>query len=475
MTPHASPPMGPFLGLDLPDHGDGRLNRRQVTSQLAFAASAGVEMTIPDALGSDARAEGFYRFVRNKEVLPEAIIAPHVKAVLAHSMHGATVVIHDTTNIQLPSLNGAQDIDDLGNGQSGFRAHTAIIVDELGATPIGLAHLEIVDRVAKSPDKKRSRKDSEGLRWGRGVQAVANVTTERAEVIHVCDREADDYSLMAGVQALGQKFIIRANQDRMTATVGQTKERIFSLIGKAPLIGHCTVDVPPSQTVNRRRKDTKRTDRTARTATLQLRAIPVRLLRPKNQPGKGQPRYLDLWVIDAREECPPDGEADLHWTLWSNLPTTTVAEALRALALYRARWRTEELYKALKTGLAFGKTRFESKFTACRALALMLPVAAGLLRLRAMENLAPTLAGEHILDPIQIRVLHALDPKLPAKPTIGDVLRSIARLGGFLIQNKKAGWLVLGRGYSKFLLASAAWKFSRNLALSPLEASLVAM
>ena len=38
----------------------------------------------------------------------------------------------------------------------------------------------------------------------------------------------------------------------------------------------------------------------------------------------------------------------------------------------------------------------------------------------------------------------------PKKPTAGDVLLAIARLGGFLKSNKVAGWQVLGRGFEDF-------------------------
>ena len=38
---------------------------------------------------------------------------------------------------------------------------------------------------------------------------------------------------------------------------------------------------------------------------------------------------------------------------------------------------------------------------------------------------------------------------LPLRPTVADVMIAVARLGGFITQNKVPGWQVLGRGWEQ--------------------------
>ena len=457
-----------FIGLGLPEHPDKRLNRRQVSIQMAFAGAAGSQATIPDALVSSAKSEGFYRFVRNNRVDVSEILRPHADAVFAEEIAGTTLVIHDTTSIHQATAENAEDVYTIGPNLKGYLTHVALVVDEVDCMPIGVAHAEVVERTGDE--------GYEAGRWLRAVSSVAKRTRSREGVVHVCDREGDSYPLMAHIRNQGEDFVIRQSQDRNIQQVGTDDSAMVmsKAFANADPWGSIQVHTPSRIRNNPRPKEKKRTDRTERDAVLQIRVIELNIQRPKRTKTE-LPRELKVWVVRALETSPPTEEDPIDWWILTSLPVRDMTDAARVMRIYKARWLIEELFKALKTGLAFGETRFESRATSSRALALMLPIAAGLLRLRAFARLRPDSPATVILDNSQVDFLASVDRRLPASPTAADVMKSIARLGGFLKQNKVAGWLVLGRGYVRFITACAGWKLAKGIPLSAIEEAVIEM
>lgn len=457
----------PFLGLGLPDHGDERLNRRQVAILGAFARSAGSQQTAPAVIGSNAGAEAYYRLVRNKRVDVGAVIKPHVDEVFMQQTEGSLLVAHDSTNIRHSTADDADDMYDLGGGDEGYVAHVSLLIDEQHAAPIGVGHLEVVDRTGEA--------GHEPGRWLRGVAAVATGARGHEQVIHVCDREGDSYPLMNFICQLAQDFVIRESQDRLVIDDDGNERRISVAIEQVATVGALVVEVPARTADKPRPKDKKRTDRSERQASLEVKVLRTRLKRPARRAGEDLPEELPVSFVVARELNPPKGEAPIDWRLWTTLPVRGLDDAARVTSIYKARWRIEELFKALKTGCGFGSTRFESRATSSRALALQLPIAVGLLRLRALGTVGQSTPATKVLDPTQLEVLRTFDKKLPAMPTASDAMWAIARLGGFLPQNKRAGWLVLGRGLTHLLALSLAWKVARGEAPSAMERATVEM
>jgi hypothetical protein len=67
------------LGLTVPDHGDRRLNERQMTVMERLAERP--RDAIPHAMATEAEAEAYYRFIRNPRVEAADILQPHFQAV----------------------------------------------------------------------------------------------------------------------------------------------------------------------------------------------------------------------------------------------------------------------------------------------------------------------------------------------------------------------------------------------------------
>lgn len=285
--------------------------------------------------------------------------------------------------------------------------------------------------------------------------------------MHVCDREGDSYVLINKILKHGHDLVIRDSFNRRVVTTTGTS-LVLDAIENQEVLGKIVVDVPARKRQPSRPKEKKRKDRSQRQAKLELRAISVRIQRPASVSDE-LPAELSLGFVMAKEIRAPSNEDPIDWRVWTTLPIESVDHVTRVLNIYKARWRIEELFKALKTGCGFGSTRFESRDTSARALALHLPIAVGLLRLRAVSDAEKESPASSVVDDTQLAVLRAVDKKLPQEPTAADVMWAIARMGGWLPQNKRAGWIVLGRGYAMLLTMSLAWKLARGETPSPLE------
>jgi len=121
----------------------------------------------------------------------------------------------------------------------------------------------------------------------------------------------------------------------------------------------------------------------------------------------------------------------------------------------------EEYFKALKTGCAVEKRQADSWHSMLNILALLVPIAWGLLRLRTVTRWEPTAPAAVVLTPEQLKVLRrASTPKLPRRLSARDAMLAVARLGGHLRSNGEPGWLVLGRGYTELLSLAAGYRLA---------------
>jgi hypothetical protein len=459
-----------YLGADL---GDARLNARLPAIGLRMGEQP--EGSFPEAAANDAELEATYRFVNNRRVSPEAILAPHVRQTVQRaSTCDSPVVAHDTSEFSF-GTSSREDLGPVGQGGSyGFYGHFALVVDPSAArAPLGVVSLEIVrrSRKKKTHSGKTAKDDPENEfhRWGRVVEdAQAKLASVRP--IHVMDREADSYELMAQLVHNGTRFVIRLSQStrRVAAESGAAGE--FEPVGEAVVraLTKAHRDVPiaarsrsPLPAARKRHPP-----REARTAHLEVSATTVTLQRPHSS-ETSQPKTLTLNVVRVSEPEPPTGESPIEWRLWTTEPVNTEAEILAVVDFYRCRWRIEEFFKALKQGCAIEKRQLESHRGLVNTVALMTPIAWRLLNLRTLAREPGHLPAAHALSPRQLLCLAAAlhrrgRPPLPAEPNVRDVMLGVAALGGHIKNNGEPGWIVLGRGLDDLLMIELGYILAKN-------------
>jgi hypothetical protein len=271
----------------------------------------------------------------------------------------------------------------------------------------------------------------------------------RERIIHVADSAGDSYAVLNALIHGGSRFVIRGGHDRSVAAEDRaqtTLQQVFSDVE-----GRClrTVKLSPRQRHPTRRP--RYAIRKYREAQLQFKATTVTIVRPGNQ-SPSLPATVRVNVVQVTEVDAPADAEPVEWLLHTTEPIDTVDEVLRIVDFYRARWLIEEYFKAIKTGCAFQKRQLESWHTLRNALAMLIPVAWGLLRMRSLSRNHPEAPADRVATTVQLHILTGL-PATKGMPlgTVRDVLFAVARLGGHLKQNGEPGWQVLGRGYEDLL------------------------
>jgi hypothetical protein len=436
------------------DFGDRRLSTRLVA--LAERLARAPDQSFPKAAGSDAALEATYRFFGNEAVTPEAILAPHIAATRSRCAQAeAVIVAHDTTEFRFSSAR-----EDLGRVASetshGFLGHFALAVAAVNRAPLGILGMETVFRERGSRSSQRADRppgERESRRWLELVHRASAALSGVPAAIHVMDREADAFELLAAMTAERHRFIVRLQFDRsVDATVG--RGRISEVIkGRRTLL---TREVMLSARVPRQGDPLSRAKkhpyRRARMASLRVSATSVTIRRPSNVTGQA-PARLHLNVVRVQEMGAPRGVDPIEWRLVTSEPIDTADDVAAIVDGYRARWVIEEYFRALKQGCAYEKRQLESKHALLNALAVFTPVAWQLLALRQLSRDAQATPADRVLSPLKITLLQRHpDTRLVPEPTIRQAMMAIAMLGGHIKNNGEPGWIVLGRGYEDLLL-----------------------
>ena len=200
--------------------------------------------------------------------------------------------------------------------------------------------------------------------------------------------------------------------------------------------------------------------RDRRTANLSFSGRPLTIKRPKNIPAGNLPAQIALNVVHIWEPAPPEGEEPVEWTLLTSEPISTAEEIRTVVNYYRTRWVIEEFHKALKTGCAYETRQLTTYHSLVVALMIFLPIACRLLFLKSLARTDPDAPASRFLSETELDVLRTFSKRvrLGPKPTIFDVTRAIAGLGGHLKRNGNHGWITLSRGMEKLLSLTEGWE-----------------
>lgn len=459
-----------FVGADL---GDRRLARRLLMLATALAAAPG--KSLPEATGDRSQCEAAYRLLNNRKVTPGAISAPHIqRTVFRASEAKVAVVVHDTTDLEFSS--GRKGLGYLRKDDHGFLLHCSLVVAGDGSRrPLGLLATETWVRTGpakrKTPEtnlERATRSDKESERWLRQMIASEECVGSAASLVHVADREADAYLLMARAWQRSSRFVVRMARDRAVRDyLDEEKGHARQLLRERGEI-QLEMEVPLS------RREAKGPlprpslmPREARSARLTVKSATLELRKP-SYVHENVPPWLEVNAVLVYEPAPPDGEPPVEWVLFTTEPIETPKQVETVVRYYRTRWVIEELFKALKSGCQFEKLQLESYDALRNALAIMLPIAWRMLLMRALVRATPKAPAETVLSTIELAALRGVSSKkLGPKPTAKEVLIAIAVLGGYLGHGRKPrppGWLVLARGFNQLVLIARGYAIARGLA-----------
>jgi len=442
-----------FARSTLPDE---RLQKRLIAMATDFAEHP--TASIPQASGSWHRSKAAYRFFDNDGVQPEAILAGHVQATVQRMGSRPVVLcLQDTTPVNYSTHPRTQGLGPISNNRDktlGLFLHCTLAVSPTGQ-PLGVLHARSWARTtatfgrSSNARNRTPRAQKESQKWLDSFQACQGLAPQCPEttLVNIADREGDLYDLFQQALAPGSRVhcLVRAQHNRR---VTHPQQYLWEQLAARRVSGHLEVQVPA--------KD----GRPARLANLAVRFTKVDLQPPclkEDQPP------LSLWAVEARQVHTPKGAKPICWRLLSTLPVESFEAAGQKVRWYAQRWQIEVLHKVLKSGCQIEQRQLETVARLRRVLMLDLVVAWRVMSLCKAARETPQGLASDWLASEEWQALQAYTNEgKPSRrpPTIGQAVRWIAQLGGFLARKSdgEPGPIVIWRGLSQLKAITKAWQ-----------------
>jgi hypothetical protein len=295
-------------------------------------------------------------------------------------------------------------------------------------------------------------------RWSAQVLDVHGLGLAPDRVVHLMDREADDYEILALLKGIGGRFVIRVQHNRKLGD-----GRLRQIAAEATL--QAEREVPLSKRAGKAGPKQRKVHPKRRSRMAQLAVSSTRVSIPRNPRARGSEREeLELNLVRVWEPEPPENEPPVEWLLYTSEPIDSAEQVLKVVDWYCARWTIEEFFKALKQGCALEKRQLGDLHGLTNATALFLPIAWKLLVLKCEDATRPLEPATTVLQDDELEVLRLLAKKpLSDVPTIREALYAIAALGGHLKYNGPPGWQTLARGYERLCAVLEGYRLHREL------------
>jgi len=149
----------------------------------------------------------------------------------------------------------------------------------------------------------------------------------------------------------------------------------------------------------------------------------------------GKPGAVTVTCVIAREIDAPKGAKPVEWRLLTNRAAPELEDIIELIDWYRARWEIEMFFNVLKNGCRVESMQLGSIDGIERALALYMVVAWRIAHLMRLGRTCPELDANLFFSPDEIHGAHLLTntaQPTDRPPTLNEVLRLVARLGGFI-------------------------------------------
>jgi hypothetical protein len=406
--------------------GDERRKRRVIRMVEQFAASPGA--SIPKACGNPADTKAAYRALGSEAISAEAIRHAHARATIERTRGLKRVLcLEDTASVDFSTRPGIEGLGTLENRWlRGLLLHTGLVVTPDGL-PLGILHQQVWARPEEELGKKHTRRarpieEKESFRWLEMVDTAESLLPLDLEVWVVGDREADIYELFAMERQARTNLVVRVSQDRRVES--EHGKTLHEVAERAPVLGTAKIAVPRS----RKRKKRK--------AKLEVQACSLKLEPPRHHLDREQYAPVPVHLVRVREKgTTPEGEEPIEWVILTTVPVQDLAQALEVVEAYAQRWKVERYHYVLKSGCRIEDLQLESADRIERALAIYNVVAWRLLYMTYVARIEPDLPCTAVLEEDEWRALFIIGaartlPESP--PSVREVVRMIAKLGGFL-------------------------------------------
>ena len=403
-----------FGGAEL---GDGRLTHRLIKIASDFADKP--TASIPNACSGWAETQAVYRFFdqasEKKQALGwEAVLSPHMESAKTRMrQHPVVLCLQDTTELD---FNG-QSTEGLGplsyEAQRGLYLHPTYVVTP-EREPLGVIDAWIWAREFKDADGTRPG-ILESIRWIEGYERVAEaaVTMPGTRLVYVADRESDMLGLMQRAHALETPadWLLRSQHNRCLPAGG----KLWTKVRAGEALGEIEFRLPA------RGKQA-------------ARLVRQKLLACRTEFSDGQGGRFPVTGVIAQEIGAPNGVKPIEWRLLTNREALSFDAVVTLIDWYRARWEIEIFFNVLKNGCRVESLQLGHIDKIELALAVYLVVAWRLAHLVRLGRTHPDLSACELFSEEEWKGAYLLAKQTPpaTPPNLRQMIRQIARLGGFL-------------------------------------------
>jgi len=445
-----------FARIDL---GDKRLDARLLSLSVDLAAQP--QAPINQACQDWAATKAAYRLFDNEKAQPERILLPHQQQTRERmAAYARVLAIQDTALFNYSAHPMTQGLGPIGTPEQtlhGLVMHSTL-VHSLQGLPLGLATQEIwardeatvEEQQQQQKKKQRQIEEKESFKWITALRGTVELAPPAVEVVTVCDREADVYEFFQEAEQLGTKVLVRSTYNRVL--IGEGKLR--SVMKAHPVSGYITVQVPAHK------------DQPARKARCDVRFRAVTLRPPDRPKAFGvtlSPITMDVvWVHEINP--PACVKEPLDWMLFTTVPVTSFTDAVERIRWYKVRWNIEVWHKVLKSGCRVEDCRLETGTKLTRYLTLMSVIGWRVFWMVQMNRHHPDADCTVVLTEHEWKALYASihrTTQLPETlPSVGQAIRWMAQLGGFLGRkgDREPGVTVLWRGWQRLQDLAMMWR-----------------
>ncbi|MBX3252298.1 MAG: IS4 family transposase [Myxococcales bacterium] len=449
---------------------DIRRSRRLVA--MAAAAARRPSGKVAAVFDRDEERAGAYDFLENPAIKADVIATVLFEATAERARESKTVfVLVDGTSLTLTDEAGKRALGRVGSpnrAARGLQVMNAFAVASDGV-PLGLVDqifwaredLEVMPKNKRTErNQKRPFEEKECANFVRSAKnAIERLSKVNVRACIVIDREADNSDILFALGRLECDFIVRSKYDRRVAAPSTLTLR--DSLKSAPLLGRHDVEIGRTGR------------RSARRASVELRSHRVEFDIRKGGTTSRESGRLELTAVSLMEVSSFEKDR-LDWLLFTNLPVVSGPGAESIVDAYRNRWRIEEFHRTWKQGGCNVEEAQLHSFEALRKWTTILAaVATRIERLKYRSRNTPDAPASTELSADEIEMLkrdqrsRGVRKKrvVPSAPTIADVTRWIAELGGWIDQkgNGPPGSMTLGRGLERLSHLAAAHQARKSL------------
>ena len=432
--------------------------------EMAIGAARHPSGKVTTTFRAGAARTAAYRQLERESLTPADVLDGPAKAtVRACAAEPYVFVPTDGTSATLTDPARSKGTGPLGSRRFCARGHmiaSAVAVDARGV-PVGLAGLSFWARPEKSSKIDRHQRrlgDKETSRYLRLCQQIHERFQEGAPATRPwfqLDRGLDFRELLDWAVRKDVWVTVRAQHDRCVRNE-PFKHLYAAIVGRGVRMIR-VLNVPPTR------------HHLAGTAVMDVFTGRIELALQDRRTGRKYSRFIN--VVLARENGTAVRGEPLEWLLLTTHPIDTVEDIELVLAGYAARWRVEDFHSSWKGGLChIEESQLRSPQAFAKWATLVAVVAVRAERLTHLSRQTPDVEAGTEFDQDEVDAVILLrrprGSRPGDRPTLGQVVRWIADLGGYTGKSSGGppGKIVIGRGLLDVEAVAKALKTQREIA-----------